>query len=154
MSPSSSASLDLSTISIPLLSVIVGGVLALLFVADYFRRKRAEVATVAAAAPPPESKPIASKASKPPPARKPHPRSHSHVADKVNWLIIPSLSLYQFSLDFLNFFFRTWTRSTTLLMLIRWRGTVIPSPLFAFHPTAEISLPVSLCIFLFLGGVC
>ncbi|ONK71693.1 uncharacterized protein A4U43_C04F11370 [Asparagus officinalis] len=77
--PSPSSTFDLSTISFPLLSVIVGGVLALLLFADYFRRKRAEShhspdPTTAQATP-------LLKAQAPPP-RKLHPRSHSHNVDK------------------------------------------------------------------------
>ncbi|KAJ6851565.1 uncharacterized protein M6B38_259650 [Iris pallida] len=73
-----------SFISIPLFSAIVGGVLVLLFFADYFRRKRAEVATVASPEPNPAAAASSQKSSKPLPSsnRKPHPRSHSHAADK------------------------------------------------------------------------
>ncbi|PKA47703.1 U4/U6 small nuclear ribonucleoprotein PRP4-like protein [Apostasia shenzhenica] len=75
--------LGLSTAaSIPLLSAIVGGVLALLLFADYFRRKRAEVATIAHSR---DVKVADHNAPKRPPSssRKPHTRSHhSHAADK------------------------------------------------------------------------
>ncbi|XP_020678968.1 transducin beta-like protein 2 [Dendrobium catenatum] len=75
--------LGFSVVSIPLLSAIVGGVLALLLLADYFRRKRAEVVTIAE---PLELKTADQKhVVKPPPlsSRKAHARSHhSHAAEK------------------------------------------------------------------------
>ncbi|XP_010918319.1 uncharacterized protein [Elaeis guineensis] len=79
----SPASLGFSAASVPLLSAIVGGVLALLLFADYFRRKRAEVAMIAPAAVPDRSA-ADHKAPKPAPsaAKKSHPRSHSHHTDK------------------------------------------------------------------------
>ncbi|KAK8965427.1 hypothetical protein KSP40_PGU020179 [Platanthera guangdongensis] len=75
--------LGFSTASIPLLSAIVGGVLALLIFADYFRRKRAEVATIAQ---PTELKIADNKSLTKPTqsvSRKQHARSqHSHAVDK------------------------------------------------------------------------
>ncbi|KAG0503052.1 hypothetical protein HPP92_003124 [Vanilla planifolia] len=73
----------LSAVSIPLLSAIVGGVLALLLLADYFRRRKlAEVSAVSEAS---KINNADQKAVKPPPPplKKQHARSHHpHTTDK------------------------------------------------------------------------
>ncbi|OAY76924.1 Transducin beta-like protein 2 [Ananas comosus] len=89
--PSSSSSTlpsILSSLSLPLLSAVVGAVLALLFLADYFRRKRAEIGTIAqpttataAAAASRNPPPPSTAAAKKPPHR-PHHHHHHHPADK------------------------------------------------------------------------
>ncbi|XP_020096317.1 transducin beta-like protein 2 [Ananas comosus] len=89
-SSSSSSTLPsiLSSLSLPLLSAVVGAVLALLFLADYFRRKRAEIGTIAqpttataAAAAARNPPPPSTAAAKKPPHR-PHHHHHHHPADK------------------------------------------------------------------------
>ncbi|XP_072959633.1 uncharacterized protein [Typha angustifolia] len=74
----------LSSLSLPFLSVVVGAVVALLFFADYFRRKRAEVSTIVH--PVPQQSSNIGKPSKPPSAaaRRPHQKfqHHHHAADK------------------------------------------------------------------------
>lgn len=84
MPSSSSSSVNLSTVSVPLLSVLVGGVLALLFLADYFRRKKSEVSAISNPNPNPNIPNAATKSSKPPVSNRKaaHPRSHSHASDK------------------------------------------------------------------------
>ncbi|XP_039139048.1 transducin beta-like protein 2 [Dioscorea cayenensis subsp. rotundata] len=67
----------ISSISIPLLTAIIGAVVALLFVTDYLRRKRSEVATIAQHL---DAKVDDQKPSRPPPSKKSHPRSHHHAA--------------------------------------------------------------------------
>uniref|UniRef100_A0A1D1YIL3 Transducin beta-like protein 2 n=1 Tax=Anthurium amnicola TaxID=1678845 RepID=A0A1D1YIL3_9ARAE len=72
-----------SYVSVPVLSAVVGAVLVLLFFSDYFRRRRAEVASIAA---PPEPKPAAHRTPKHPSSSNAHKRSqarsHSHAPDK------------------------------------------------------------------------
>lgn len=88
----------LSSLSVPVLSAAVGGIIALLFLADYFRRKRAEVVTISHLSTPPDPDP---KPSAPPskhaPPKKGSQRSHlHHHSDKVTDC---------FSLPFSVFFF-------------------------------------------------
>ncbi|WOL09673.1 transducin beta-like protein 2 [Canna indica] len=77
------ATADFASFSVPLLSAIVGGVIVLLFFADYFRRKRAEVSTITATDN--AARPVASKPPPPAPASKKshHQKPHAHsAADK------------------------------------------------------------------------
>ncbi|KAJ0981399.1 hypothetical protein J5N97_009654 [Dioscorea zingiberensis] len=85
----------------PLLSAIIGGILALLFVTDYLRRKRSEVATIAQ---PLNAKVVDQKPSHPPPpdSKKSHLRSqHHHAADKVPF-DFPSPPQLQPTMEFLK----------------------------------------------------
>ncbi|XP_077235523.1 transducin/WD40 repeat-like superfamily protein [Tasmannia lanceolata] len=65
---------------ISILSILLGGLLVLLFFADYFRRKRTEVRSISK----PETNAIHQKNPKPTHSisKKPHQRSQSHAADK------------------------------------------------------------------------
>ncbi|THU54884.1 hypothetical protein C4D60_Mb11t00760 [Musa balbisiana] len=78
------ATADFASFSVPLLSTIVGGVLILLFFADYLRRKRAEISTIAAAQSPQQpdaTKPPPSSSSSAVASKKTHrQKHHSHSA--------------------------------------------------------------------------
>ncbi|KAJ4805874.1 Transducin beta-like protein 2 [Rhynchospora pubera] len=67
----------LSSLSVPVLSTAVGGVIALLFLAGYLRRKRAEVATISHLSTPPDPKRSAPPSKQAPP-KKASQRSHLH----------------------------------------------------------------------------
>jgi hypothetical protein len=89
----------LSSLSVPVLSLAVGGVIALLFLADYFRRKRAEVATISHLSTPPDPKPSAP-ASKHAPPKKGSQRSHlHHHSDKVTDCLSHPLLFPRFRTD-------------------------------------------------------
>lgn len=65
-----------ASITIGLLSVVIGALIALSFFANYFRNRKSQVQSIA----PPEAlqKPVSKPTSK-----KPHSKPHSHPADKV-----------------------------------------------------------------------
>ncbi|XP_010277354.1 PREDICTED: transducin beta-like protein 2 isoform X2 [Nelumbo nucifera] len=81
MEPESQPStfLGLSVLPISILSIVLGGLLVLLFFGDYFKRKRSEVQTIAKPEPNAAQKP-----SKPtqPISKKLHSKSHSHATEK------------------------------------------------------------------------
>ncbi|MQL99102.1 hypothetical protein Taro_031814 [Colocasia esculenta] len=85
MSAASASLMGFSYFSVPVLSAVVGAVLVLLFFSDYFRRRRAEVASIA---PPLEPKPADQKPPKNSSSshshKKLHARSHAHAPDKVD----------------------------------------------------------------------
>jgi hypothetical protein len=76
-----------SSLTVPLISAVLGGAIALVFLAGYLRRKRAAIAHIppsaTAAAAPDQPKHVR------PSNKKGHPRPHHNAADKV---ISPSLS--------------------------------------------------------------
>ncbi|KAJ3678561.1 hypothetical protein LUZ60_002364 [Juncus effusus] len=67
----------LSTLSVPVLSAAIGGVLALIFLADYFRRRRADVAAISH----PDQAPAVAQ-SKPPKKNPQRAHAHHHHSDK------------------------------------------------------------------------
>ncbi|OVA07675.1 WD40 repeat [Macleaya cordata] len=76
---SPSTFLGFNVLPISIISVLLGGLVVLIFFSDYFRKKRSEVQTIAK----PEEI-VAQKSKKPSPSnsRKPHSRSQSHASEK------------------------------------------------------------------------
>ncbi|XP_068649968.1 uncharacterized protein [Aristolochia californica] len=74
---SSSSILGFPLLTISIFSVVLGGLLVLLFLSDYIWKKRSEVRAIAS----PEPKAITQKASRPP-QKKGHLKHHPHAAEK------------------------------------------------------------------------
>lgn len=68
-----------SALIIPVVSVIIGALIAIVFFGSYFRKRRSEVQTISHPELPSDPK----KQQKPPQTKKPHSKSHSHSSDKV-----------------------------------------------------------------------